>query len=181
MVNHTIRRSAFLRHFVNRTPCLIGMEACSAVQQSRSTVAVKTEAQQAVLALNRMRQQLIKFRMINGLRGLLTEYGEVMSKSRAALNKAFPEVLMRLSDLLQAMLIESLCEQYARLTQVDEQITQIERRLQQCSRPWHRSPEWARSRLRRLSPAWVILRHSDPDTNLPRGRGWCRARQDRAV
>ncbi|CAN5889391.1 hypothetical protein BH11PSE13_BH11PSE13_42770 [soil metagenome] len=40
-------------------------------------VAVKTEAQQAVLALHRMRQQLVKVRtmQINELRGLLNEYG----------------------------------------------------------------------------------------------------------
>lgn len=43
-------------------------------------VAVKTEAQQAVLALHRMRQQLVKFRTTQskGLRGLLSEYSEVM-------------------------------------------------------------------------------------------------------
>ena len=56
----------------------------SPVQQPGKAVAVKTEAQPAVLAMHRMRQQLIKFRtmQMNGLRGLLTEYGEVMAKSR---------------------------------------------------------------------------------------------------
>jgi transposase len=46
-----------------------------AVQQPGKAVAVKTEAQQAVLALHRMRQQLVKFRtmQINSVRGLLTE------------------------------------------------------------------------------------------------------------
>ena len=49
-------------------------------------VAVKSEEQQAVLALHRMRSQLVKFRtaQINGLRGLLAEYGEVMQQGRAA-------------------------------------------------------------------------------------------------
>jgi transposase len=44
----------------------------TAVQQSGiKLAAVKSEAQQAVLALHRMRQQLVKFRtaQINGLRG----------------------------------------------------------------------------------------------------------------
>ena len=48
-----------------------------AVQQTGiKAVAVKSEEQQAVLALHRMREQLVKFRtaQINGLRGLLTEY-----------------------------------------------------------------------------------------------------------
>src|ERR1044072_2538766 len=51
-----------------------------AVQQPGKPVAVKTEMQQAMLALHRMREQLVAFRtmQVNGLRGLLTEYGEVM-------------------------------------------------------------------------------------------------------
>jgi len=49
-----------------------------------------------------MRQQLVKFRIMQtiSLRGLLTEYGEVMGKSRAALNKAIPGVLERLANRL---------------------------------------------------------------------------------
>ncbi|WP_211697371.1 IS110 family transposase, partial [Paraburkholderia aspalathi] len=128
VISRQIRRGAFLEHFANRTPCLIGMEACggaqhwarrlgemghqvrlmpgkavkafvignkndmadaraiwSAVQQPCvRAVALKTETQQAVLALHRMRQQLVRFRtmQINGLRGLLTEYGEVMAVGR---------------------------------------------------------------------------------------------------
>jgi hypothetical protein len=44
---------------------------------------LKTEAQQVVLALRRMCQQLVKFwtMQINCLRGLLTEYGEVGAAS----------------------------------------------------------------------------------------------------
>jgi transposase len=176
IVNKPVKRAAFLEHFANRTPCLIGMEACGgaqhwaralmrmghqvrlmpaefvkafnirnkndaadaraiwlAVQQPSKEVAVKTEAQQAVLALHRMRQQLVKFRtmQINNLRGLLTEYGEVMSKSRAALDKAIPGVLARVAERLPAALIDTLREQWSGLTKLDEQISQIERRLQQ--------------------------------------------------
>lgn len=175
-----IKRAKFLEHFVNRGPCLIGMEACggaqhwarrllamghrvkllpaksvrpfvggnkndmadaraiwTAVQQpGLKAVAVKSEAQQAVLALYRMRQQLVKFRtaQMNGLGGLLAEYGEVMPKGRAALAKAIPDVLGRLTDRLPTVLIDTLREQYARIGQLDEQIADIERRLQ----TWHR-------------------------------------------
>jgi transposase len=51
----------------------------TAVQQPGiKAVAVKSEEQQAILALHRIREQLVKFRtaQINALRGLLTEYGE---------------------------------------------------------------------------------------------------------
>jgi transposase len=103
-----------------------------AAQMPSKAVAVKTEAQQAVLALHRMRQQKVKFRtaQMNGLRGLLTEYGEVMSKSRAALDKAIPAVFARLAERLPAMLIESLREMWNDLERLDKQIADIERRLQ---------------------------------------------------
>ncbi|MGF6727193.1 transposase [Paraburkholderia sp. GAS41] len=107
-----------------------------AVQQPGKPVAVKTEAQQAVLALHRIRQQLVKFRTMqsNSLRGLLTEYGEVMPKSRAALDSAIPGVLMRLSDRLPPVLIDTLREQWNGLSGLDEQICGIERRLRQWMR-----------------------------------------------
>ncbi|MGF6299529.1 transposase [Paraburkholderia sp. WC7.3d] len=56
-----------------------------ATQMDCREVAVKSEAQQAILALHRMRQQLVKFRTMqtNSLRGLISEYGEVMGVGRA--------------------------------------------------------------------------------------------------
>jgi transposase len=103
-----------------------------AVQQPGvKAVAIKTEAQQAVLALHRMRQQLVKFRTMqsNGLRGLLTEYGEVMTVGRAALNRAMSDVMTRLSDRLPATLINTLREQWDMLGKLDKQIAEIEQRL----------------------------------------------------
>jgi len=106
----------------------------TAVQQPGiKAVAIKSEEQQAVLALHRMREQLVKFRtaQINCLRGLLTEYGEVMPQGRAGVKRAIPGALGRLADRLPAIVIETLREQYARLGDMDEQISQIERRLRQ--------------------------------------------------
>lgn len=103
-----------------------------AVQQAGvKEVAVKTEEQQAVLSLHRMRQQLVKFRSMqsNGLRGLLTEYGETIAVGRAALNDAMPNVLARLSERLPATLIDTLREQWVMLSKLDEDVARIERRL----------------------------------------------------
>lgn len=114
-----------------------------AVQQPGiKAVAIKTEAQQAVLALHRMRQQLVKFRtaQINALRGLLAEYGEVMPLGRDAVAKALPSVFARLVDRLPGVLIESLREQYTRIAQLDKEVSNIERRL----REWHRDDESCR-------------------------------------
>ncbi len=104
-----------------------------AVQQPGKPVAVKTEMQQAMLALHRMREQLVAFRtmQINGLRGILTEYGEVMGKGRSAITKAIPEVLARVGDRLPAVLIDTLREQWNRIAALDEQIACIERRMRE--------------------------------------------------
>ena len=100
------------------------------------TVAVKSEEQQAILALHRMRQQLVKFRtaQINGLRGLLTEYGEVMPRGRVGMRRGMADALERVSERLPAMVIDTLREQWARVARLDEEIGEIERRIGL----WHR-------------------------------------------
>ncbi len=176
IVNRPLKRAQLLLYFANRSPCLIGIEACGgahhwarqlmnlghqvrlmpaeyvkafnirnkndaadaraiwlAVQQPSKAVAVKNETQQAMLALHRMRQQLVKYRtmQVNGLRGLLAEYGEVMAKGRASLDKAMPAILARVSERLPAFLIDTLREQWNGLTNIDEQIEAIERRMRE--------------------------------------------------
>ena len=108
-----------------------------AQQPGVKTVAVRSKEQQAVLAMHRMRQQRVKFRTarINSLRGPLTEYGEVMPKGRAGTSRAIALALERVSERLPAMIIEMLRELLARVTQLDGEIGEIERRL----RLWHRS------------------------------------------
>jgi transposase len=103
----------------------------AAQQPCIKSIAVKSEAQQAILALHRMRQQLVKFRTMqsNGLRGLLAEYGEVIAVGRAALERALPDILCRLSERLPAMLIDALREQWNMLGKLDQQIAAIEQRL----------------------------------------------------
>ena len=109
----------------------------TAVQQPGiKTVAVKSEEQQAVLALHRMRQQLVKFRtaQINGLRGLLTEYGEVMPRGRAGMKRDMAGALERVSERLPMIVVETLRDQWARVAELDTEIGTIEQRLG----VWHR-------------------------------------------
>ena len=179
IVNRQIKRAKFLEFFVNRSPCLIGMEACGgahhwarqfiamghqvklmparfvkafnignksdaadaraiwlAVQQPSKPVAVKTEMQQAMLSLHRVRWQLVKIRTMqtNQLRGLLAEYGQVAGKGRASLIKAIPELLDRLSQRLPAALIDTLREQWAEIARIDQRIAVIERRMLECKK-----------------------------------------------
>lgn len=102
-----------------------------AVQQPGKAIAVKTEEQQAILALHRMRRQLVKFRtaQINALHGMFLEFGETVRKGRTSLDKAVPVVIERLRERLPPFLIALLEEQHHRLGDLDEQIDGIEKQL----------------------------------------------------
>ncbi|MDX5626467.1 MULTISPECIES: IS110 family transposase [unclassified Brenneria] len=102
-----------------------------AVQQPGRAIAVKSEQQQAVLALHRMRRQWVKFRtaQTNALHGLLLEFGETVRKGRAALDKALPVALERLKEKLPPFLITQIAEQHRRLSDLDEQIGALEKQL----------------------------------------------------
>lgn len=102
-------------------------------------VAVKTEDQQAMLALHRMRQQLVRFRVmqVNQLRGLLYEFGVVLPQGRRASIEAAKGAMAPLADQLPTMLTDSLQDQISRLSALDEQIQRIEQRITE----WRRGDE----------------------------------------
>lgn len=107
-----------------------------AVQQPGKAVAVKTEAQQAMLALHRVRFLLVKSRQmqVNELHGLLAEYGEIMRKGRASLFSSIPEILARLEERLPGELIQSLREQLAEVDRLEKRISELERRIKSLSK-----------------------------------------------
>ncbi|WP_338927615.1 IS110 family transposase (plasmid) [Mycetohabitans endofungorum] len=96
-------------------------------------VAVKTQDQQAMLALHRIRQQLVRIRImhVNQLRGLLYEFGVVLPQGRRASIEAAKVALASLTEQLPAMLTDSLQDQLSRLRALDEQIGRIEQRILQ--------------------------------------------------
>lgn len=123
-----------VRPFVlrNKTDAADARAIWTAVQQPEAPeVAIKTEVQQSVLALHRLRAQLMKFRIMqtNALRGLLYEFGVVFPQGHTALLKALPDTLAALDTQLPAMLLDSLREQWARVQQMQVEIDVIERRL----------------------------------------------------
>jgi len=105
-------------------------------------VAVKTEDQQAMLALHRMRQQLVRFRVmqVNQLRGLLYEFGVVLPQGRRASIEAAKGAIASLADQLPSMLTDSLQDQLSRLLALDEQIQRIEQHITD----WRRGDEACR-------------------------------------
>jgi transposase len=97
-------------------------------------VPVKSEAQQVVLALHRLRAQLMKMRIMqtNELRGLLYEFGIVLPERSPGVAQGTACRLAR--GRLPSMLIDSLDEQVRRINQLEADIGTIERRLSQQMR-----------------------------------------------
>jgi len=103
----------------------------AAQQPEVKAVAIKTEAQQAVLAMHRIRQQLVKMRtaQMNALRGLLAEYGEVFGTGRKAFDAGIKAALERLAERLPMPLIDTLRDQWSELARLDDRIARIESSL----------------------------------------------------
>lgn len=135
-LGHDVRLIAaqFVRPFVksNKNDAADAAAIWEAAQRpGMRFVAVKTEDQQAMLAMHRIRQQLVRIRVmqVNQLRGLLYEFGVVLPQGRRASIEAAKAALTSLADELPAMLLDSLQDQLSRLRALDEQIARIEQRI----------------------------------------------------
>jgi transposase len=95
------------------------------------TVAAKTEDQQAMLGLHRIREQLVKFRtmQVNQLRGLLYEYGVTLKTGRQAGLAEIRQRMGELEDRVPRLLLQALQGQLARIDGIDKEIGKIEKRI----------------------------------------------------
>jgi transposase len=94
-------------------------------------VAAKTEDQQVMLSLHRMRSLLVKFRtmQINQLRGLLYEFGVTFRAGRVAGLDEIRERMAELEDTLPRSILLNLLEQLRRINVFEEDINQLEKRI----------------------------------------------------
>lgn len=94
-------------------------------------VPVKSEQQQACLALHRIRSQLMKVRIMqtNALRGLLYEFGVVLPEGHHALLQKIQPELAKAGDKLPGVITESVLEQLTRINKLQEDIDHIDGRL----------------------------------------------------
>ncbi len=107
---------------------------CEAVgRPNMRFVPVKSVDQQAVLALHRVRQLRVAERTatVNQLRGLLGEYGVVVSQGISCLRKALPGILEDADNGLPDMLREVFAELGARIVELDRQIDCYDQRIQE--------------------------------------------------
>jgi transposase len=124
----------FIRPFVqtNKTDAADARAIWTAAQQpGMRTVAAKTDDQQAMLGVHRMRSLLVKFRtmQINQLRGLLYEFGVTFRLGRLA---GLAEIRARMAELegmLPGALLSGLQEQLQRIDALQSDIEVLEKRI----------------------------------------------------
>jgi transposase len=105
---------------------------CEAVSRpGMRFVPVKSDEQQAILSLHRIRQGLIKERtaLINQLRGLLSEFGLIMPKGRYSAQHHIPDILEDAENGLPMLARRLLSDTYQRLRTLNEQILAYDREL----------------------------------------------------
>ena len=180
VLKKTLRRSQVMQFFIQRPPCLIGMEACGGahfwarklsalghtvklmapqfvkpyVKSNKNDardaeaiceavgrpnmrfVAIKTPEQQALLALHRARQGLVRARTAQGnqIRGLLGEFGCVIPKGRYHLKSYIPEILEDAENGLAGISRELFARLLEHLQHLDAQVQALEAQI----KAWHR-------------------------------------------
>jgi len=134
-MGHEVRliSPSFVRPFVkrNKTDVADAQAIWEAVQRpGMKFVAVKTEAQQSVLTLHRVREQLVKMRQmqVNQVHGLLYEFGAVVQAGRQGMADA-ARAVAKLADTLPVMVIDTLREQLRRIEALTHDIVTIEHGL----------------------------------------------------
>lgn len=135
----------FVRPFVqgNKTDAADARAIWTAARQpGMRTVAGKTEDQQAMLALHRVRMALVKFRtmQVNQLRGLLYEFGITLKGGRQAGLAEMKQRLVELEETVPGMLFEVVKDQLGRLGGIEADMEDIEVRIKR----WQKQQEACR-------------------------------------
>ena len=98
---------------------------CEAVARPNMRfVAIKSEEQQALLMVHRVRKGLVEERtgLINALRGMLCEFGVVLPQGRYQLRARLPSVLLDEQERLPALAREIFRELAQRIGEIDQHI-----------------------------------------------------------
>jgi transposase len=135
-LGHSMRliHAKVVRPFVsgNKTDATDARAIWLAVQQPGvKFVGIKSVAQQGTLTLHRLRQALMKMRIMqtNALRGLLYEFGATFAKGDKALFSEIESALEALASTLPQVVVDSLREQVNRIKTIEADIVTIETRL----------------------------------------------------
>jgi transposase len=144
---HTVRLIApqFVKPYVkaNKNDAADAEAICEAVSRpSMRFVAVKNVAQQALLAMHRVRQGFIKTRtaQANQIRGLLGEYGLIIPQGISHIARRVPGLLEDASNELPGTFRALIDRLLQHLKALDEELAQLEAQI----KAWHRENEASR-------------------------------------
>ncbi len=132
----------FVKPYVkaNKTDAADAEAICEAVTRPNMRfVPIKTADQQAVLSLHRARAGFVKARtaLVNQIRGLLHEYGIVLSGGIRHIREGLPDIVEDGELDLPPLFRELLQQLYEYLCQLDTQVQAMEQPL----KAWHRCSE----------------------------------------
>jgi transposase len=133
---HTVRLMApqFVKPYVktNKNDAADAEAICEAVTRpTMRFVPVKHVEQQAVLAVHRVRQGLVKARtaQANQIRGLLSEFGLIIPQGIAHISKLVPEMLDNAGDEVPGVFRELMQRLLDHLKDLDQQVGELERQI----------------------------------------------------
>lgn len=143
-LGHTVKLMApqYVKPYVktNKHDVADAEAICEAVgRPNMRFVAIKTAEQQAILALHRARQSLVKARtaQANQIRGLLGEFGIIIPQGMAHIAKRLPEILEDGENELPGSFRQLLARLGENLEHLQRQVTELEREIQR----WHQDSE----------------------------------------
>jgi transposase len=139
-LGHTVKLMApqYVKPYVktNKHDAADAEAICEAVARPNMRfVAIKTAEQQALLAVHRARQGLVKARtaQANQIRGLLGEFGAVVPQGLGSIAKRLPEILEDGDHELPGSLRQLLARLGANLEHLQRQVVELEHEIQR----WH--------------------------------------------
>lgn len=107
---------------------------CEAVSRpNMSFVSIKSVAQQDIQSLHRFRQRVVQQRtaLVNQIRGLLTEYGIVISQGIGHIRKVLPQILENQEGDLTSLALEVFHDLHQELLSIDEKVKSLDKSLNQ--------------------------------------------------
>lgn len=147
-LGHTVKLMApqFVKPYVktNKHDMADAEAICEAVSRPNMRfVPIKTVDQQAILAVHRVRQGLVKARtaQANQIRGLLAEMGLVIPKGIKHLFGLVPSLLDEAKDALPASFCQLIGRLLAQLKELKRQVDELELEILR----WHRQNEASRN------------------------------------
>jgi transposase len=147
-LGHTVKLMApqFVKPYVktNKHDMADAEAICEAVTRPNMRfVPIKTVDQQAILAVHRVRQGLVKARtaQANQIRGLLAEMGVVIPKGIKHLFCLVPSLLDEAGDVLPASFCQLILRLLAHLKELKRQVDELELEIVR----WHRQNEASRN------------------------------------